>query len=55
MRKLYGRHLKERKAVDFLGKKKIFFIISSHPLPGRTGHDGSDTMQEESSAIELQP
>ena len=26
--KAYGRHLKERKPVDFLGKKKIFFIVS---------------------------
>ena len=26
--KVYGRHLKERKPVDFLGKKKIFFIVS---------------------------
>ena len=26
--KVYGRHLKERKPVDFLGKKKIFFVIS---------------------------
>ena len=26
--KVYGRHLKERKPVDFLGKKKIFFVVS---------------------------
>ena len=26
--KVYGRHLKERKPVDFLGKKKSFFIVS---------------------------
>ena len=25
--KAYGRHLKERKPVDFLGKKKIFFVL----------------------------
>ena len=26
--KVYGRHLKERKPFDFLGKKKIFFVLS---------------------------
>ena len=26
--KAYGRHLKERKPFDFLGKKKIFFVLS---------------------------
>ena len=26
--KAYGRHLKERKPIDFLGKKKIFFVLS---------------------------
>ena len=52
--KVYGRHLKERKPVDFLGKKKIFFIVSIILCPGRTGHDGCEPCKR-NRCDELQP
>ena len=52
--KVYGRHLKERKPVDFLGKKKDFLHCFHHPLPGRTGHDGREPCKR-NRRNELQP
>lgn len=52
--KVYGRHLKERKPVDFLWKEKDFLHCFHYPLPGRTGHDGREPCKR-NRRNELQP
>lgn len=52
--KVYGRVKEERKPIDFLGKKKVFFVVFYRTLPERICCYGNQFRKGRGSA-ELQP